>query len=311
MIKKENITPQEVSWVKSDSARLSYNQSIKNLYFPETTDELVELISSLRSAGESFDVIGHSSNTLFLSSYSVLHLICTKKLRDYTETPNQIICECGVPVSSLSMRMIEKGYVGFEGLIDLPGTIAAAVYGNCGCCGCSVNSMLHHIELLTLDGSIRKMALSDLKPSYRSTVLKTSEISVGGVILKVCLNKVQGNASELMEKAHKNHEIRKAHQPSGANNLGTTFNGGQKPTAKGYMVKLLQRMVSLASRSNDSRVTYPKTLKLLGKGKFAPYTYYWNRYMFLDEKAHDLFDDYYQFLKTLYKDVRLEIEIRK
>ena len=49
-------------------------------------------------------------------------------------------------------EMIKAGYVGFEGLTDLPGTIAGAVYGNSGCRHCSINELVTDIELLTDDG---------------------------------------------------------------------------------------------------------------------------------------------------------------
>lgn len=116
---------------------------------------------------------------------------------------------------------------------------------------------------------------------------------------------------ELQRIARINHEYRKKTQPTGLNNLGTTFNGGSHPTIKGLLFKIIQRAVTIFSKNKDVRAIYPKTLKLFGKSKFIPYIYYWNRYMFLDETAHDLFDEYYEFLKTLFKDVRLEIEIRK
>lgn len=177
---KEKITPQEVSWVKSDKKRLSSYKSIKYLYYPETMKELVQLVSDIQQSGKPFDIIGYSSNTLFKPTYSAEHLICTTKLKSYTEEGSLIVCDCGVPVSSLSKTMVSKGYIGFEGLTDLPGTIAAAVYGNCGCRGCSVNALLHHIELLTNDGKFICLTKDDLSLSYRTTSLKTKQIYIGG-----------------------------------------------------------------------------------------------------------------------------------
>lgn len=309
MIHKENISPQEISWVKSDNYRLQRQKSIKNLYYPETTAELLELVNRIRLAGEDYDIIGHSSNTLFLPSYNVIHLICTKKLNSYVETDDLIICDCGVSISVLSKHMVPKGYKGFEGLSDLPGTIAAAVYGNCGCRGCSVNELIHHIEFMNEDGSICDLTKEDLKLEYRSTILKRGILK--GVILKVYLKKNKGNADELLAKAEYNHKVRIMQQPNGINNLGTTFNGGSSPTLKGLLFRILLIIVSIFIGSKDSRKVYPCSLKLIGKGKFAPYTYRWNRYMFLDEKSHLIFNEYFIFLQKIYKDVRLEIEIKK
>lgn len=304
-----NISPQKVSWVKSNKEELEANSNaISHLYYPETIEELVSLYNELTKLNEHFELIGHSSNTLFLPSYHVDHLICIRKVKFWRETESQIICECGVNVANLSKAMVKAGYVGFEGLTDLPGTIAGAVYGNAGCRGCSVNALVDLIELLTIDG-IKRIQVSELKLAYRSSALKRKELD--GIILRVYLRKTKGDVKELQKIAEKNHQHRKEFQPSGINNLGTTFNGGNCLTLKGWIIKKAERCVQILSHNNDMRKSFPILLKIMGKSCFVPYVYYWNRYMFKDARSHELFPKYEHFLKTLYKDVKLEIEIRK
>ena len=304
-----SISAQKVSWVKSNQEALESNpKAISNLYYPESADELVELICKLMAEGKTYELIGHSSNTLFLPSYHVDHLICTSKMSSWHETDTEIVCECGVNVATLSAEMIKAGYVGFEGLNDLPGTIAGAVYGNSGCRNCSVNALVTDVELFTNDG-IKHLCKEDLKLAYRSSVLKRKEIE--GTILRVHLRKCKGDPKKLKEIANKNHEHRKKFQPSGANNLGTTFNGGQCPTYKCRFCKILEKSIQIVTFNRDTRHSYPLMLKCIGKSSFAPYVYRWNRYMFLDARAHELFPQYIEFVRTLYKDARLEIEIRQ
>lgn len=305
-----NISPQQISWVKSNKDAFEKTGAlIENVYYPETVEELTELVCLLYRQGSTFTLIGYSSNTLFLPSYAESNLICTKRLANYSVSEFYIECECGVNVSKLAKDMVQKGYKGFEGLTDLPGTIAAAVYGNCGCRGCSVNELVSSFDLLTPDGNIETLTTAELNLQYRSSSLKKGELK--GVITKIRLKKIAGNAVELMQIVEKNHQHRKKMQPSAANNLGTTFNGGSKTTLKGYLLKKLERITGIVTRTKDKRITYPRVLKLIGKGKFVPYVYYWNRYMFLDANSHLLFPEYIDFVKSLYKDARLEIEIKK
>lgn len=307
---QHDISPQKISWVKSNKEAFEKSGSlINNLYYPESRDELISLICEFQKKEKDFMIIGYSSNTLFLPSFSIDNMICTKELKNWYETDDTIVCDCGVNVANLSKQMVTKGHVGFEGLTDLPGTLAAGVYGNCGCRGCSINGLVQSFQLLLPDGSIKDLGVNDLKLAYRSTSLKRGELK--GVILSVTLKKIQGNVEELLNLMEKNHQIRHNQQPSGANNLGTTFNGGSKLTLKGFLYKFLEKVVSIMYSNRDSRFTYPKVLKIMGKEKYVPYVYYWNRYMFFDETAHELFFEYSDFLKTLYKDTRLEIEIRK
>lgn len=301
-----NISAQKISWVKSNRVALDNSTCIKNLYYPDSVSELSCLLSMLCMGG--VVVIGYSSNTLYLPSFKADNVVCTKYINQWTETNDTLICDCGVSVSSLSKYAVEKGYKGFEGLTDLPGTIASAVYGNSGCRGCSVNALVKSFSLFDDKGQVKEYSAKDLKVSYRSTSLKRGELK--GTILQVTLTKIQGNPIELKRIADHNHVIRKAQQPSVLNNLGTTINGGNSPTCKGRFLHYLERIIQFVTRNNDTRNSYPLLLKLIGKRKYVPYVYYWNRYMFLDEKSHMLFDDYVSFVKTLYSDAKLEIEIR-
>lgn len=308
MILKNNISLQQLSWVKSNKKAFELADScIKNVYYPESVEELKRLVLDFYKTSTRFLLLGYSSNTLFLPSYKIDNIIVTKKVNNWYETIDSIICDCGVNVSKLSKSMIEKGYRGFEGLTDLPGTIGSAVYGNCGCRGCSINSIVKRIVFVTNNGDIVFLTPKDLSLSYRSSSLKRGDLC--GTILSIELFKYFDDADRLKRIAVANHQIRKIQQPTGKNNLGTTFIGGGTMTYKGYVFFFLQKICMHFLK--DSKKSYLLLLKLLGYRKFTPYLWNWNRYMFLDEKSHLLFPKYISFLKSIYKDVRLEIEIRK
>lgn len=300
-----NISVQHISWVKSNKSLLEPIKGIKNLYYPENLSELEQLITSFIKESRPFLIIGFSSNTLFLPTFSIENVVCTKYLNHWEEKDGFIICDCGVSVSSLAKKMVEKGYIGFEGLTDLPGTIGAGIYGNCGCRGCSVNSIVEYFTLLCPSGDIVSLTPKELALQYRSTKLKRKEMK--GVILRAYIRIKKGDKKELIEIAEKNHQIRKKNQPSPANNLGTTFLC-KKPTIKGLLYKVVERGLRLFTH-NDV-VSYSLFLQFIGKNTFVPYTHRLNRYMFLDAKAHVIFPLYVEFVKNLYKETQLEIEIR-
>lgn len=179
----------------------------------------------LNNNSEQYDIIGYSSNTLFLPSYTAENVICTKYVNSWKDTDNGFVCDCGVAISKISKYAIEKGYIGFEGLTDLPGTLAAGIYGNCGCRGCAVNKIVESFSMLTPDNGIIEYTPQQLNLQYRSSSLKSHEIQ--GVILQIKLIRKIGKVEDLVKMAEKNHLIRKNNRPTGANNLGTTFNGGK------------------------------------------------------------------------------------
>lgn len=305
----QNISAQHVSWVKSNKNTLEQHpDAIKNLWYPETIEELIGLVNNFHTKNMHYDLIGYSSNTLFLPSYTTDNLICTKKLDKWHETEEAIICDCGVNVAKLSREMVKKGYEGFYGLTDLPGTIASSVYGNCGCFDCSVCELLDSFTMLTTDGDIKTYHVEDLKLKYRGTSLKRHELS--GTILQVVLKKIQGSAEEEQKKATEAHATRLATQPNAANNLGTTFIGS-KWTFKGKLFWKIDYLVRRLTRKQDVRQRLKTDYFLIVGGKFGSYVYVWNRYMFLDKTSHLLFPKYVRFLRSLCADVHLEIEIKK
>lgn len=310
MIKYDNVSAKDISWVKSNNDALERQKNaIKHLFYPENTDELTNLASQFYLEGTNFDIIGWSSNTLFLPTYRVDNLICTKKLQGVEDTGNNIICESGVSVSSLAKKYVKKGCKGFYGLVDLPGTIAAAVYGNCGCFGCTILEILDHIILLTPQGNLIKVTKHDLKPEYRSTSLKRKVTK--GIIIQIILRKEMGVPEEEMAKAEKIKEERRKSQPNGINNLGSTFVLGKELSRKGHRFFWIVSNLRKWLRIKNEKTLISMALTLIGGHKFTPYLFDLGRWMFYDTKSYELLFRYEQFIKTLFPKSHLEIEVRK
>lgn len=124
---QHNVSINKIAWLKIPNPGV-----IKNLFIPESRAELEELCCKLYSEKKQFDVIGHTSNILYYSTYNPENVVSTRKVNFYSVHDNVIECDCGVNVSKLSREMVEFGFEGFEGLVDLPGTIGAAIFGNSG-----------------------------------------------------------------------------------------------------------------------------------------------------------------------------------
>lgn len=135
--------------------------------------------------------------------------------------------------------MVELGVKGFEGLVDLPGTVGASIYGNAGCFGCSINQILIDVDYITPNGELVRLPKDELKIQHRSTAFKAHEIE--GVIISARLICEEGDKTALKEKADKNHAIREQSQPSPANNLGSIFKESSNWSFVGKFVKALAK----------------------------------------------------------------------
>ncbi len=310
MIIRNNISVYEICWLNHAKGGM-----IGTFYEPENLGELTNICSALYQNGKEFDLIGHTSNIYFLPDYSVDVMVSTRKCNHYTLTEDVIECDCGVPVAKLARNMVEKEVKGFEGLIDLPGTVGAAVYGNASCYGCSINDLLMSFDLLKPNGSITTIYPADLKLCKRSSALKRHEIE--GVVLSIKLKKEQGDAALLKNLAEKNHHLRKVTQPSPKDNLGSIYASKQEKTLVGFIVTGIARFFGLfygLTGKNKKQVRDKQkevVLSLLQARDLLPYVYGWNRYIWKDELAHTLFWKFDKIHRLLYKDNKFEIEIKR
>ena len=303
-----NVSINKIAWLKIPNPGV-----IKNLFIPENRAELEELCCKLYSEKKQFDVIGHTSNILYYSTYNPENVVSTRKVNFYSVHDNVIECDCGVNVSKLSREMVEFGFEGFEGLIDLPGTIGAAIFGNAGCYDCSITSLLEYCELLRPDGTIVRLSKDDLELSKRSTVLKRKE--VGGIILFAFLSKRKGDPTKLQAVADINRQRRRITQPGPAKNLGSDFASVGKVTLKYRILMLLCRVyyllyylkIHLTRRQITSFI-----LKIVGHRELIPYLEWgWNRFIWKDDSAFVLFNAYKKLYLSFFQNDRLEIIEKK
>lgn len=306
MIIEHNVPLKKISWIKSNDDLNDLNKGgVKNLYIPESVEELSELCKQLYSEQIPFEVIGCASNTLIFPTYKIENLISLKNLNKFHETTDAIVCECGVLVNRLAKYCVNEGYIGYDGLVDLPGIVSSAIYGNAGCFGCALSTNLQYVEFIDNSGIIRNVYPEELDFQFRSSALKRKELK--GIILRVYLRKQQGDKLQIQKASEKAHETRVKTQPSAANNLGSTAILG-KTTIKGF---LLMKWAGLCCRLNKKGDRISIILSILNLKELRPYLFNFSRYMFRDKQSFDLFSKYQELIHILYKDAKFEIEIRK
>lgn len=307
MIIKQNIPIYSICWLNH-----AEGGTIGTFYEPETKDELVELCRYLYKEKKTFDLIGHTSNIYYMPDYSVDIMVSTRRLKEVQYKDDIIIADCGANVKALAHTMVNEGIKGFEGLVDLPGTVAAAVYGNASCYQCSVNDLLISIEFLNENGKIVTLKPEELKFTKRSSALKRGEIK--GVILSVTLRKEYGDAETIKRLAEENHRRRKKTQPGPKDNLGSIYAITNGYSRKGWLIQKFVSLVCLPIRltckDKYSKAKVNAILRIYNAHELQSYVYGWNRYIWKDEKSHELFWKFHQIHQKLFNESKFEIEIK-
>lgn len=142
---EKNIDLKKKTWIKTGGIVSRWIQ-------PKTLDELIETVRFLQKNNLSFEIVGFTSNLYYLDSYNPSIIISTKGVKSFNDDAEFISCECGTPVASLARYAVSRGYKGFAGLVNLPGTVAAAIYNNSSCFGCSISNLLQEVEFLDIMG---------------------------------------------------------------------------------------------------------------------------------------------------------------
>lgn len=310
MIYKENFKISTISWLST----LDGGGYVCHFYEPESVDELVELCRGFNKNGLDYDLIGHTSNTLYLKDYVCERMVSTRKLTKYEFADEYISCQCGVSVRQLSLSAIDSGIKGFEGLIDLPGTVGSAIYGHATCYGCDLSQLLEEATVLTDEGQVITVDQKWFGFKKRSSVLKRNERK--GVILTLKFRRQNGNPEELKKIAEGNHEKRRSTQPEANNSLGSIFRNEGKPTLLYKLLNLISFVYGILLRflgyslDNIKDKRNNLVFTLLGARDVEPYVRRWNWFQWRDERAHELFWKYVQLHRRLFTRSDFEIEIK-
>lgn len=301
---EKNVMLSEKTWIKTGGI-------CKYWIMPTSIQQLSDTCILLWNAKIKFDIVGHTSNIFFHQSYSPQFIISTVKINCYTIEDETIICDCGVSVVKLAKGCLSKGYAGFYGLVGLPGTVAAAVYNNASCFGCSISSMLVSLDCLMSDGTIRTIKKEEMEYKHRSSVFKRKEVE--GVILSVKLNSEKVvDITEEQKKSRETVLYRQDKQEKAYRNLGSVFASRKmRINVRNVLVVVLSRLLSFLGIVKDNRL-FQKRMFLLLYGYRHLDSYISDRnintFIWKDSNAERMFLYYKKFMACVYKDLVIEIE---
>lgn len=214
---EENVSLKKKTWIKTGG--------IVSLWItPKGVEQLKKTIVLLKSGDIEFELVGHTSNLYYLNNYNPKVIISTRNVSQFVENEDCIECACGAPSSSVSRYCVERGYTGYSGLVNLPGTVGAAIHNNSSCFDCSISEHLIDCVFYDLDRN-EEVCLNpnDFDFAYRTSKLKKKELR--GVLLSLRLDKKQGVAGMEIAKAARATQIRKTTQETSAYTLGSVYAG--------------------------------------------------------------------------------------
>lgn len=151
---EENISLSKKTWLKTGG--------IVSLWItPQKINELKSVLHYISANSISYQIVGHTSNIFYLETTNPSIIVNTKQIKGYVLEDTTLTCNCGVPIASLSKEMVSLGYIGFSGLVNLPGTVGAAIVNNSSCFNCSISDLVESVLVLDMEAGLERTLSCD------------------------------------------------------------------------------------------------------------------------------------------------------
>ncbi len=195
---------------------------------PRNTKETAALIRYFKLNKLPYFVIGNGSN-LLVSDKGYRGAVIDLGRNDGTEFTmlgyewqgDKLIADVGAGcfLSAVGNIAANIGAAGFEELTGIPGCIGGACIMNAGAYGREMKDVVESVEIIDMDGNIRKLARDEIEFRYRGSSLMDD----GCIVCRAEIGLSKGNTEDIKAKCEELFNKRKESQPLEYPSAGSTF----------------------------------------------------------------------------------------
>lgn len=186
--------------------------------FPENTEQLIDLINSLKQSCTEYEIVGQGSNIIFSDRGFDGVIIFTEKMNRISLAGSTMTCGCGALLSDVVDKTVEASLSGAEFLTGIPGSCGGGVYMNCGAFGHSISEITESAVCYSPDRGIVRLNNHSLKFAFRKSVLASSDL----VMLEATFTLVPSDKKEVKQRVDTFNSLRKR-QPLDYPSAGSVF----------------------------------------------------------------------------------------
>ena len=186
---------------------------------PQTREQFVEVIKTLKDRKEKHVVIGRGSNILVRDEGIDAYVINTNFLGNIKTDGNIITADCGASLVGVTNEAMKNSLSGLEFACAIPGSVGGAVFMNAGAHGGEMKDVLKSVTVY--DGEdISVKSPEELDLSYRHSNLEEK----GWTVLSAVFSLEKADMGAVRRQMEENRAFRKS-QPSEPS-AGSTFKRG-------------------------------------------------------------------------------------
>lgn len=194
----------------------------KDIFFPETPQELAEIVLRHRAENTAFWIHGGGANTLFPDDEILLPVISTSEMTACVRDGGTVRAEAGKTMDAWVLECLRDGLGGIECLSGIPGTLGGALYMNAGAYGHEISDHLVYVTILTKGGRVIDIPKAECGFGYRQALALREAVVLAGT-----WELPQSDPSPLLTKRKEILARRKEKQPLEFPSAGSVF---KRPT---------------------------------------------------------------------------------
>jgi UDP-N-acetylmuramate dehydrogenase len=181
-------------------------------------EAFAEALRISRASGANYSVIGDGTN-LIVSDQGFDGIVLRLTAQGIDRDGSTVRAQAGAELQALVDYSIQHGLRGLETMTGIPGSVGAALYGNAGAYGHSIDERVRQVRFL--DGpAVRSFGPEECRFRYRESVFKAHK---DWIILSVELAMTPASTAELRQAADEIFKIRLAKYPASMKCAGSIF----------------------------------------------------------------------------------------
>ena len=189
--------------------------------FPKSAGELELLLKTSALLDHKPAILGAGTNVLAPDEGISGLVICLKDALSGMERldDTHIRVMAGITMARAAVFAAGLGLSGMEFAHGIPGTVGGGVYMNAGAYGGELCQIVESVEVMDLQGNVRRMRGDEMGFSYRHSRLEEE----GGIVLSVDFVLVPGDEAEIRATMKQLQAKRTASQPLDLPSAGSAF----------------------------------------------------------------------------------------
>lgn len=189
---------------------------------PKSEQELADIIRLCRREAVSYCVLGNGSNLLVGDGGFDGVIVSMTGGFSYCRTDRDshtVTAGAGASLSRVGRAALDGELAGFEFAAGIPGTVGGAVVMNAGAYGSEMKDVITSVRVMTAEGEVKVLSLSELKLGYRTSCIPENHY----IVLETEYLLKPGKKEEIKAYMDDLAERRKSRQPLEYPSAGSTF----------------------------------------------------------------------------------------